>query len=333
MKFVAKLAVLLSIIEAVPLVVWLVPYSNPFKRRIVVFLSQTKYARWGSIAGLVALIYHSVKLFRLALLDDSTSGSDGSDDQSTTSVSREGVGDDAARRADFARRLERIEHTPIKDPETRSPITPQASKSEDIAGNGGGSAHAASPLRALPVAQYETPPPMPASETAPATRKSAASPSWLVQAYQHVLGILLGLFARRVMWLLKGNEEALFQMEQNAVERDILTFKPPSVRKLETVLKPYAMALRPKFLGMEQIPTDRPILFVSNHTIMGFDYPLLLTELYRKKGIFLRVLADHSHFQIPINADILQNVLGAVDGTRRNAGLLMGMFVSACIYC
>ena len=40
-----------------------------------------------------------------------------------------------------------------------------------------------------------------------------------------------------------------------------------------------------------------------------------------------QVLADHSHFQIPINADVLQNVLGAVDGTRRNTELLMGAFV------
>ena len=40
------------------------------------------------------------------------------------------------------------------------------------------------------------------------------------------------------------------------------------------------MVMRPKFLGMEQIPSDRPLLFVSNHTIMGFDYPLLLKELY-----------------------------------------------------
>ena len=56
------------------------------------------------------------------------------------------------------------------------------------------------------------------------------------------MGVLLGLFARRVMWLLKGNEEALFRMEQNAVERDILNFKPPSLRRLETVLKPCVRA-------------------------------------------------------------------------------------------
>ena len=110
------------------------------------------------------------------------------------------------------------------------------------------------------------------------------------------------------------------------MERDIVNFKPPSLRRLETVIKPYEMVMRPKFLGLENIPDDRPLLFVSNHTIMGFDFPLLLAGLYRKKGIFLRVLADHSHFQIPVNADILQNVLGAVDGTRRNTELLMSSF-------
>ena len=37
---------------------------------------------------------------------------------------------------------------------------------------------------------------------------------------------------------------------------------------------------------------------MSNHSIMGFDFPLMLEGLYRETGIYLRVLADHSHFQV-----------------------------------
>jgi hypothetical protein len=42
----------------------------------------------------------------------------------------------------------------------------------------------------------------------------------------------------------------------------------------------------------------RPLLFVSNHPILGFEFPLLLSELYKQTGIFLRALTDHSHWQV-----------------------------------
>jgi 1-acyl-sn-glycerol-3-phosphate acyltransferase len=79
---------------------------------------------------------------------------------------------------------------------------------------------------------------------------------------------------------------------------------------------------QPEFLGLENIPTDRPLLFVSNHPIMAFDFPLMLEGLYARTGIFLRTLADHSHFQIPINGYLLRTMLGVVDGNRRNTELL-----------
>ena len=43
----------------------------------------------------------------------------------------------------------------------------------------------------------------------------------------------------------------------------------------------------------------------------------------RLPGIFLRALADHSHFQVPGNATVLRDIIGAVDGNHRNADLLM----------
>ena len=89
---------------------------------------------------------------------------------------------------------------------------------------------------------------------------------------------------------------------------------------------------------------------------MGLDFPLLLTKLWGEEKIFLRALADHSHFQVkqrregdknqelyylltypqvPINAMIMRDVLGAVDGTRRNVDLLMekqGIFHSSSLF-
>ena len=49
--------------------------------------------------------------------------------------------------------------------------------------------------------------------------------------------------------------------------------------------------------------------------------PVVLNELYQKKGIFLRGLADHFHFATP-NGPILKR-FGAVDGTRDNVDVLM----------
>jgi hypothetical protein len=56
---------------------------------------------------------------------------------------------------------------------------------------------------------------------------------------------------------------------------------------------------------------------------MAFDFPLCLTWLYENKGIFFRAMADHAHFQIPVSSSILTNIVGAVDGTRRNCDILL----------
>ncbi len=62
---------------------------------------------------------------------------------------------------------------------------------------------------------------------------------------------------------------------------------------------------------------------MSNHPILGLDFPVLLSQLYSETGIFLRALTDKSHWQIPINASVMRDVVGAVEGTQRNVDLLM----------
>ena len=66
----------------------------------------------------------------------------------------------------------------------------------------------------------------------------------------------------------------------------------------------YRSICQPVFLGMENLPegpldeATGPLLFVSNHSIMALELPLLLEGLYSRKNIFLRALADHAHFQV-----------------------------------
>ena len=79
----------------------------------------------------------------------------------------------------------------------------------------------------------------------------------------------------------------------------------------------------PHVQGIENIPESRPLLFVGNHSIFGvLDPPLLFAELYERKGIVLRSLGDHLHFQIPGWRDLLF-ACGAVDGTPEACGALM----------
>eukprot|EP00658_Telonema_sp_P-2_P082295 TRINITY_DN8674_c0_g1_i1.p1 TRINITY_DN8674_c0_g1~~TRINITY_DN8674_c0_g1_i1.p1 ORF type:complete len:291 (+),score=52.26 TRINITY_DN8674_c0_g1_i1:298-1170(+) len=111
----------------------------------------------------------------------------------------------------------------------------------------------------------------------------------------------------------------------------MVRWKPPPKAVVDLATKLYRAVLHPVFVHLDRIPeTSRPLLFVSNHTILGFDFPLLLHGLYQRKGIFLRTLADHSHFQIPGNAEVMRSLLGAVDGTPRNIDLLMAS--GACIF-
>ena len=89
------------------------------------------------------------------------------------------------------------------------------------------------------------------------------------------------------------------------------------------LLEPWRWLTRPRFYGIDDVPDERPLLFVGNHTLYGMlDVPLLYAELYREKGIFLRALGDHIHFKIPGWRDALE-AFGVVDGTRENCAELM----------
>lgn len=90
-------------------------------------------------------------------------------------------------------------------------------------------------------------------------------------------------------------------------------------------------------------------MFISNHPILGLEFPLLLSEVYKQTGIFLRALTDHSHWQvrsiytlrltvygindpvyvigipvqIPMSGQVMRDVIGAAEGTARNVDLLL----------
>jgi 1-acyl-sn-glycerol-3-phosphate acyltransferase len=91
----------------------------------------------------------------------------------------------------------------------------------------------------------------------------------------------------------------------------------------KALLEPWRLLTAPKFYGAENVPTDKPFLLVGNHTLMGvLDVPLMIFGLYDRRGVMVRSLGDHLHFQIPLWRDLLER-FGTVDGTRENCEALM----------
>jgi 1-acyl-sn-glycerol-3-phosphate acyltransferase len=98
---------------------------------------------------------------------------------------------------------------------------------------------------------------------------------------------------------------------------------PVKLAAVSAFLQPWRWMFHPAYHGLELIPDRRPLLFVGNHTLYGLiDIPLLFDELWRRKGILLRGLADRGHYMVPLWRDLLTSV-GAVLGTRENCAELM----------
>ncbi len=100
------------------------------------------------------------------------------------------------------------------------------------------------------------------------------------------------------------------------------TEPPPELKRALKLLDLHQMLHRPTFTGWENIPDERPLLFVGNHTVGGFfDIPLMFKELWEQKGIFLNALGDRAHFKVPGWCQILQR-FGVVEGNRENCARL-----------
>lgn len=101
-------------------------------------------------------------------------------------------------------------------------------------------------------------------------------------------------------------------------------FKPPSKKFAKNFIRPFKFWFAPSFYGLEKLDVSKPAMFVSNHTILGVldGYPFGI-ELYLRKGIILRSLADNNHFKIPFWRDLITQRLGVVRASRENCAALM----------
>lgn len=115
-------------------------------------------------------------------------------------------------------------------------------------------------------------------------------------------------------------------------QSSIRPLSPVEMQLAMTMVKPLHWFFEPISFGLEEIPDERPLLFVGNHTLGGvIDAPALFYELWDKKKIFLRPLGDHIHFKVPVWRELL-HLFGAVDGTRDNCSALMEAGESILVY-
>jgi 1-acyl-sn-glycerol-3-phosphate acyltransferase len=105
-----------------------------------------------------------------------------------------------------------------------------------------------------------------------------------------------------------------------------------AVAAARALLAPWRWLTAPRFYGLENVPADRPVLLVGNHTLMGvLDVPLMLLGLLEHRGVRARPLGDHIHFAIPGWRDLLR-LFGTVEGTPENCRALMAAEESIVVF-
>ncbi|WP_019634871.1 lysophospholipid acyltransferase family protein [Actinomadura atramentaria] len=101
---------------------------------------------------------------------------------------------------------------------------------------------------------------------------------------------------------------------------------PPSehlIRAADLALAPWRAWTSPVFHGVENVPVRGPALLVGNHTVYGVvDAPLMFFEIHRRRGVWVRSLADHLHWLVPGWRTLL-TAGGSVGGTRDNCRAML----------
>jgi len=114
----------------------------------------------------------------------------------------------------------------------------------------------------------------------------------------------------------------------------LLHYRPSDLdqRMISTALAPWRALTEPRYYGLDRIPADGAVLLVGNHTVFGMlDMPLMLGEIHRVTGRFVRGMADHAHFAVPGWRDVLVRQ-GGVRGTRENCRALLAAGEAVLVY-
>ncbi|MBU3847292.1 MAG: acyltransferase family protein [Candidatus Acinetobacter avistercoris] len=89
---------------------------------------------------------------------------------------------------------------------------------------------------------------------------------------------------------------------------------------------------KPTFIGTENLNTQKPAMYVGNHTIYGvLDSPIFIDYLFTEHKIAIVSLADHVHFKVPLWRDMVKK-MGAVQGLQEYAQEAMRQGYSILVF-
>jgi 1-acyl-sn-glycerol-3-phosphate acyltransferase len=100
--------------------------------------------------------------------------------------------------------------------------------------------------------------------------------------------------------------------------RKLLGTTPYSPETMKRLASFYQAYFNPKYIGLENIISDKPALLVGNHCIYGFFETPIILDIFIKKGILIHGLSDSLHNKIPLWRDFLAKT-GIVEESRENA--------------
>lgn len=101
----------------------------------------------------------------------------------------------------------------------------------------------------------------------------------------------------------------------NTSTKPHLNFVPPSQEAAEKAFKGLNFYFDTQYIDTDNIPSDRPVLYVSNHTRYSVSDFLPIFGAYKYGGRFVRALTDRMHFKLPGYSDLIMSA-GLVLGDR-----------------
>ena len=97
----------------------------------------------------------------------------------------------------------------------------------------------------------------------------------------------------------------------------------PTLELFQKVIRPLRFYFHPALFGLDVVSSDKPALYVCNHTIFGLtDGVFLCAAAYEEKDVLIHVLVDDMHTKVPIWRDIAKD-LGMVPASREACAQLM----------
>jgi 1-acyl-sn-glycerol-3-phosphate acyltransferase len=155
---------------------------------------------------------------------------------------------------------------------------------------------------------------------------------WSIRCTISWFNTLLIFVVRWLYELIRGDPEPLFQVEKEALKREMINFKPLPLPLLKSFTAVQRYFTPPRITGYENLPADRnKIMFVGNHCVWALDSLMLFIEIYANTGIYIRGLAEHFWFVLPLANEVM-SALGGIDGTRENCDILMTQGQSLFVY-